>query len=138
MFRNSVFWTPRETGCRFSNAVKHQASIESIKVILTSRSFKWGNDDAIAIACKYGHVDLVAFLLQDAKINPAATRNIAVRYASQYGHVAVMKLLFQDEQFNTKAATRTAFICAFHYGQDAIMKLVRQHLDDLYGLILAA
>ena len=62
-----------------------------------------GNNFAICWASRNGHFNIVALLLADRRVNPAADNNFAIRYAAQEGHLAVVELLLKDSRVDPAA-----------------------------------
>ena len=57
---------------------------------------EWDNE-AIRMASKHGHFEVVKLLLNDERIDPSAENNYAIRVSSANSHVEVVKLLLKDE-----------------------------------------
>jgi len=50
-----------------------------------------------------GHADVVRLLLADARVDPAAYDNTAIRWSSSMGHAEVVKLLLADGRADPNA-----------------------------------
>ena len=56
------------------------------------------DNEAIRMASKNGHTDVVRLLLQDKRVDPIDDGNYAIRLASRNGYTEVVKLLLQDRR----------------------------------------
>jgi hypothetical protein len=54
----------------------------------------------------YGHLAVVDLLLQDARVDPSANNNDAVRRAVENGHIAVVDRLLEDDRVDFAVAIR--------------------------------
>lgn len=55
-----------------------------------------GEDCAIRVAARNGHVEVVRELLQDERVNPGAWHNFALRTSCERGHLEIVQTLLDD------------------------------------------
>ena len=56
----------------------------------------YGNNSAIQIACAYGSVNMVKFLLSSDEVDPTVDDNIPLMLACKNNHVEIVELLLAD------------------------------------------
>ena len=77
-------------------------------------------------ACKRGDLLLVEQLLQDARVDPSASDNCAIRWAAEDGHSAVVERLLQDERVNPAADDNYVIRWAARKGHLAVFERLLQ------------
>ena len=83
-----------------------------------------GISEAFSAACKHGHVDVVEFLLQDARIDPAANVNEAFQSAVWAGQVEVVRLLVRDSRVDPTVWQNMPIYIASWRDYDDIVQLL--------------
>jgi surface antigen len=83
-------------------------------------------NDALALAAKNGHIDVVDYLLRHAMFDPSADFNHAIRMAAQNGHLAVVERLLHDERVDPSANNNYAVRQAARDGHLAIVDRLLQ------------
>jgi hypothetical protein len=63
---------------------------------------------SIIIQFEYGYFEIVKLLLADARVDPTARDNCAVRMASHIGNYDIMKLLLADAHVDSSAENNYA------------------------------
>jgi hypothetical protein len=79
---------------------------------------------AIRLAAQKGHSSVVALLLADPRVNPAADDNYAIRYASMNGHSDVVELLLADPRVDPAARNDEAYRFASKNGHSSVVALL--------------
>ncbi len=75
-------------------AIKNK-HIEIVRFLLKN-PLTYNSDMIIISASEKGYTDLIKILLENPKINPSILNNYPIRCASLYGHIEVVKLLLTD------------------------------------------
>lgn len=80
---------------------------------------------AIRMACKFGHYDIVKFLLKDERVNPSDDLGSGFSWACRNGHIEIVKLLLTDDRiYNNIYLKDNAINWAFMTNQIDIIKLI--------------
>ena len=107
-----------------------EGNTELVKILLQFPGIdpSFGVDSAtIRWASERGHLEGVRLLLNDTRVDPAASDNIAFRMASESGHAQVVQLLLADDRVDPAACDNGAIRCASLYGH---LKIVQLLLND--------
>lgn len=105
----------------FLEAVKTGDS-DKVKLLLNNPAAD--NNDAIRLASRYGHLEVVRLLLLDKRVDPAALSNDAIRIASQNGHLEVVRLLLADPRVDPAALNNGSILLASKYGYSDVVRLL--------------
>jgi hypothetical protein len=81
-------------------------------------------ENAIRLASKYGHVEVVNLLLNDPRVDPSFYNNDAIRWASENGQVQVVTLLLKDPRVDPSAYNNHAIRRASENGHVELVKLL--------------
>jgi hypothetical protein len=79
-------------------------------------------DVAMHGACKNGHTAVVKLLLADARVDPAARDNQAIRLVSQNGHATVVAQLLADPRVDPAAVDNGAIRLASQNGHATVVE----------------
>jgi ankyrin repeat protein len=69
----------------------------------------YGGNHILEAVCSKGDEDLVKFLIEDSKIDPAANDDGALKSAVESENMKVIQLLFKDKRVNPFTSTRKVF-----------------------------
>jgi hypothetical protein len=94
-----------------------------------------GDNLAMRLAAKNGHLAVVERLLQDQRVDPSALDSHAVRQAACYGHFAVVERLLRDVRVDPSARDNYAVRSAVENGHVAIVDRLLE--DDRVDVAVA-
>ena len=82
------------------------------------------NNNAIQVASKNGHTEIVKLLLGDPRVDPTTYNNKAIRVASENGHTEIVKLLLGDPRVDPSVDDNFAIQLASKNGHTDVVKLL--------------
>jgi ankyrin repeat protein len=103
--------------------------LPDVQRMLASGKVRFNGNERVALlsAVKYGHVDVVDYLLrQGAMFDPSGDGNYAIGLAAERGHLAVVDRLLQDERVDPSARDNYAVQQAAVRGHLAVVKRLLQ------------
>jgi hypothetical protein len=83
----------------------------------------WGHN-ALEVASREGHAEVLRALLEDGRIDPSHMDNLAVRYAAYQGHLEIVRLLLADPRVDPSAQDNLAVYLAARYGHPEVLRLL--------------
>jgi hypothetical protein len=83
--------------------------------------------EALGEAAIWGFTDAVKLLLLDARVDPSARDNQALRCAAGKGHLEIVKLLLSDARVDPSAKNNVALDLASDRGHLEIVTLLKSH-----------
>jgi len=101
-------------------AIKHGADVHA------------DNEEALRLASRYGHLDVVKVLVQHGA-DVHASNDGALRLASEYGHIDVVKFLVEHGA-NVHANYDGALRWAFYHSHLEVIKVLVQHGADVHAI----
>ena len=113
----------------YNNAIRlasKNGHIEIVKILLQDKRVDPTDNWAIRIASQFGHIEIVKILLEDKRVDPSADDNYAIQYASQNGHTAVVKLLLHDDRVNPAVCNNYSIKSAIENGYTETIKILLQ------------
>lgn len=83
--------------------------------------------EALRLASKNGHIEIVKLLLADRRVKPQAKESEALRKASRHGYIKIVKLLLADPRVQPQAKNYQALRKARKYERYQIQQLLFEH-----------
>jgi len=84
----------------------------------------WEDGNVIINAAVYNKIEMLKFLLQDSRVDPALDDNKAIRLAAQLGHTEIVKVLLKDSRVEPAAKNNYAICKATKYGHTKVVNLL--------------
>jgi ankyrin repeat protein len=98
--------------------------VRVVEQLISELDPTYKDNEAIKLACRYGHTEVATTLLNDYRVDPSVCHNYCITVAAMHGFTGICKLLLQDRRVDPSANSSDPLRRAKQNGHKRIVEIL--------------